>query len=98
VCPDQEGKLRDLWKRLFGSNSAFSRLFKLDSDSQEVDLIQSQRQFIDLKLSTEYLLNKDDKLVYLDFIESRVFSLIILMIIRRVIPCGLLFAKAKADF
>jgi hypothetical protein len=34
------------------------------------EILEGLALFIHLKLSTEYSLNKDDKLFYLDFIES----------------------------
>jgi hypothetical protein len=72
--PYLEGKLRTLRNKLLDSNTDFGRLFNLDSNSQKIVLTPRQRQFISLKLSAKYLLNRDDRL-YLDFIEPWIFSL-----------------------
>jgi hypothetical protein len=70
---DLEKKLKDSCRKLLYFNVSLAQLFKMDDNSRKIKLSQSQRQFIHLKLSSEYLLNKDDR-VYLDSIEPCVFS------------------------
>jgi hypothetical protein len=72
--PDLEENLEISWYKLLVPNSDFVSLFNLDRNSQEIDFALNQHQFIDLNLSAEYLVNENDRVFYLDFIEPWVFS------------------------
>jgi hypothetical protein len=72
--PGLNRKLYNSRHKLFDSNSDFVILFTSNDNSRRIRLTPSQRHFIELKLSAEYLLKKDDRLFYLDFIEPWAFS------------------------